>query len=149
MKSANGWPASEDQAKIKIKHFPVKGTKIRLRCAAIAGPILAAFAADFDAEVEPLEEGAFDDWSYAFRDVRGNTGTLSNHSSGTALDLNSAKHPLGKSNTFKPKQIVTIKALCKKYQLVWGGSWKRPDDMHFEISTTKAQVKKLTKQLGL
>jgi len=30
--SQNGWVASKDKEAIKIKHFPVAGTKIRLQC---------------------------------------------------------------------------------------------------------------------
>ncbi len=173
-KSQNGWVASQSQNEIDIKHFPVEGTAvkgsparkavanrkavaaikgkaaIRFRCTKIAGPILAAFAAEFHKLVEPLNVGTFDDWSYAFRGVRGSEATLSNHASGTALDLNAVNHPLGKAGTFKPKQVVIIKQLCKKYHLVWGGSYKgRKDEMHFEVTETPAQVKALTKSLKL
>ena len=43
--SQNGWVASKDKEAIKIKHFPVAGTKIKLQCNEICGPVLAAFAA--------------------------------------------------------------------------------------------------------
>ena len=85
--SQNGWVASKDKEAINIKHFPVAGTKIRLQCNEICGPLLAAFAAEFHTKVEPLEEGEFDDWSYAYRQVSGQTDNLSNHSSGTAIDI--------------------------------------------------------------
>lgn len=140
--SQNGWVASKDKEAIKIKHFPVAGTKIRLQCNEICGPVLAAFAAEFHTKVEPLEEGEFDDWSYAYRQVRGQTDNLSNHSSGTAIDLNAVKHPLGKENTFTPEQRKTLDILCKKYGLRAGYTYKtRKDDMHFEIVETPEQVK--------
>ena len=41
--SQNGWVASKDKEAINIKHFPVAGTKIRLQCNEICGPVLAAF----------------------------------------------------------------------------------------------------------
>jgi hypothetical protein len=140
--SQNGWPASKNKEEIKIKHFPVEGTKIKLQCNEICGPVLAAFAAEFHINVEPLEEGAFDDWSYAYRAVRGETTGLSNHSSGTAIDLNAAKHPLGKENTFTAEQRKILDILCKKYNLRGGYTYKtRKDDMHFEIVETPEQVK--------
>ena len=94
-KSQNGWPASKDQKKIGIKVFKVKGTDRKMRLQKDAGVILTAFAAEFHAQVEPIDDGVFDDWAYAYRDVRGSDSVLSNHSSGTAIDLNATKHPLG------------------------------------------------------
>jgi hypothetical protein len=149
-KSQNGWTASKDPAAIDIKAFPIKGTDIKIRCQAIAGPILAAFAAEFHAQVEPIDAGALDDWAYCYRPVRGQDAVLSNHSSGTALDLNASKHPLGKEHTFTGVQEVKIKELVKKYGLRWGGSYKaRKDEMHYEIIETPEQVKARTNKLGL
>jgi len=65
--SYNGWPASKDQAEINVKPFAIKGTAIKIRCAKDAGPLLAAFAAEFHALIEPIDEGKLDDWAYAFR----------------------------------------------------------------------------------
>lgn len=149
-KSQNGWTASQDQNEIRIKSFPVKGTDINLRCQASAGIILAAFAGEFNEKIEKLEGHTFDDWSYAYRPVRGETQGLSNHASGTAIDLNAIKHPLGKRNTFTPPQKVALKALVNKYGLRWGGTYKsRPDEMHFEIVETPEQVKIRITKLGL
>ena len=88
--SYNGWPASKDQAEIGIKSYPVPGTLIKLRCAEKVAPLLVGFAAEFHNLIEPLDVGSLDDWGYAFRMVRGTTDKLSNHASGTALDLNAA-----------------------------------------------------------
>jgi hypothetical protein len=149
-KSQNGWQASKDQAEIGIKVFPITGTNIKIRCNEFAGVILAAFAAEFHAQVEPIDEGALDDWAYCYRPVRGQTESLSNHSSGTAIDLNSTKHPLGKEHTFTSIQEVKIKELVKKYGLRWGGSYKnRKDEMHFEVIETPEQIKLRIKKLGL
>lgn len=149
-KSQNGWTASKDQAEIHIKPFPIAGTNIKIRCNATCGPILAAFAAEFNEKVEPIEGKTLDDWGYAYRNVRNKPTDLSNHSSGTAIDLNASKHPLGKENTFKPEQVKMIHELIKKYHLRWGGDYKtRKDDMHFEIVETPEQVKALVKELGL
>jgi len=149
-KSQNGWVASKDPNEIKIKGFPIKGTDITLRCEASAGVILAAFASEFNEKIEKLEGKTFDDWSYAYRPVRGQTTGLSNHASGTAIDLNSLKHPLGKKGTFDPIKEIALKELVKKYGLRWGGSYaSRPDEMHFEVIETPEQVKLRIKKLGL
>ena len=75
---------------------------------------------------------------------------LSNHSSGTAIDLNATKHPLGAAGTFTPLQVSLIQALCKKYGLRAGLDYKgRKDEMHFEISLDEAKVAALIGKLGL
>lgn len=149
-KSQNGWTASKDAASIDIKSFPIAGTSISVKCNSLAGIILAAFAAEFNAQVEPIDKGELDDWGYCYRPVRGSTDTLSNHSSGTAIDLNAAKHPLGKEHTFTGVQEIKIRDLCKKYGLRWGGSYSgRKDEMHFEIIETQEQLKKRINKLGL
>ena len=148
--SYNGWPASKDQAEISIASYLVPGTERKMRCAAAVAPLLINFAAEFDKLIEPIDEGTFDDWGYAYRMVRGNPTKLSCHSSGTAIDLNATKHPLGKYDTFDAAKVPMIRALAKKYGLKWGGDFKtRPDDMHFEISIGPAKVAELITKLGL
>lgn len=150
LKSYNGYQASKDPDEIKIKSYPVKGTDRKLKCAESVGPLLAAFAAEFHTLIEPIDEGTFDDWGYAFRMVRGSTDRLSCHSSGTAIDLNATKHPLGKAGTFPAEKIPMLRALAKKYGLKWGGDFKsRPDDMHFEVEISPAKAKALIESLGL
>lgn len=149
-KSQNGWPASKDEKEIGIKVFKVAGTDRKMRLQQDAGVILAAFAAEFHAQVEPIDEGQIDDWAYAYRDVRGSDSVLSNHSSGTAIDLNATKHPLGSQNTFTKQQAVKIRELCEKYGIRWGGDYtKRKDDMHYEIIETPEQVKARIIKMGL
>ena len=147
MKSPNGWTASADRAEIAIKTFTVKGTKVRLVCAENAAPLLLGFAADFHNLIEPINEGIPDDWGYAFRKVRGSDSVTSNHSSGTAIDINATDHPLDRVGTFPAEQVPMIRALAKKYGLTWGGDWTRKDEMHFEIAVSPAAAIKLIKRL--
>jgi hypothetical protein len=150
LKSYNGYPASKDPDEIKIKSYPVKGTDRKLKCAESVGPLLAAFAAEFHTLIEPIDEGTYDDWGYAFRNVRGSTDRLSCHSSGSAVDLNATKHPLGKVGTFAPEKVPMIRALAKKYGLKWGGDYKgRADEMHFEVEISPVKAKALIATLGL
>jgi hypothetical protein len=148
--SYNGYPASKDPAEIKIKSYSVKGTDRKLRCAESVGPLLAAFAAEFHELIEPIDNGGLDDWGYCFRMVRGTTDKLSNHSSGTAIDLNATRHALGKVGTFPAEKVPMIRALAKKYGLKWGGDYvNRKDEMHFEVEVSATKAKELITKLGL
>ena len=148
--SYNGWPASSVQAEIGIKSYPVPGTLIKLRCAEKVAPLLVGFAAEFHNLIEPLDVGSLDDFAYCYRMVRGTTDKLSNHSSGTAIDLNATKHPLGKAGTFALAKVPMIQALAKKYGLTWGGDYRgRKDEMHFEIAISREKAIALAKKLEL
>ena len=148
--SYNGYPASKDPAAIGIKPYVVQGTNLKLRCAETVGPLLAGFAAEFHELIEPLDHGALDDWGYCYRMVRAEPTKLSNHASGTAIDLNSTKHPLGKAGTFSAEKVPMIQALAKKYGLTWGGDYKtRKDEMHFEVSINAVKAAALINKLGL
>jgi hypothetical protein len=147
--SYNSWPASKEQAEIGVKAYKVEGTGLKLQCAEKVAPLLINFAREFNELIEPLEGGALDDWGYCYRDVRGVPGKLSNHSSGTAIDLNASKHPLGKVGTFDAAKVPMIRALAKKYGLTWGGDWARKDEMHFEIALSPEKVRALITKLGL
>ena len=147
--SYNGWPASKDQKEISIKSFTVPGTELKLRCAEKVAPLLISFAAEFHNLIEPLDEGVLDDWGFCYRDVRNVPGKLSNHSSGTAIDLNASKHPLKSIGTFETSKVPMLKALAKKYALTWGGEWTRRDEMHFEVSIDATRVAALITKLGL
>ena len=146
--SYNGWPASKDPAEIGIKSYAVPGTNRKLRCAEAVALLLIGFAAEFHALIEPIDEGGLDDWGYCFRDVRGVPGKLSNHASGTAIDLNATKHPLTKRGTFPAEKVPMIKALAKKYGLAWGGEWTRADEMHFEVAVNEAKAAKIILRLS-
>jgi hypothetical protein len=149
IQSANGWKASKIRAEIGIESFPVPGTKLKLACAKSVAPLLVGFAAEFHELIEPIDEGTLDDWGYAYRDVRGSTTSLSNHSSGTAIDLNATQHPLGKVGTFPIEKVPMIRALAKKYGLIWGGDYRnRKDEMHFEIALKPAKAAALIEKLG-
>ena len=148
--SSNGWPASNDRKEIGIKSYEVPGAKTKLACAEGAAPLLIGFASEFHKLIEPIDEGTLDDWGYCFRMVRGTADKLSNHSSGTAIDLNAPKHALGKVGTFPPEKVPMIRALATKYGLKWGGDYvTRKDEMHFELNLNPAKAAALIVKLGL
>ena len=149
VKSQNGWPASKNPPELGIQSYLVPGSTVKLRCAEAVAPLLVGFAAEFHKLIEPLD-GSADDWGYCFRMVRGSTDSLSNHSSGTALDLNASKHALGLVGTFEAGKVPMIQALAKKYGLRWGGDYHlRKDEMHFEVMLNPEQAKNLITKLGL
>jgi hypothetical protein len=150
LQSHNGWTASKDAAEIHIISVPIEGTKVKVRCAKAVAPLIAGFCKEFHELIEPIDHGIFDDWGFNFRMIRGSNDKLSNHSSGTAIDLNAINHPLGKTGTFPSEKVPMIRALAKKYGMIWGGDFRsRPDEMHFEIAVTPAKAAALIGSLGL
>ena len=150
MKSSNGWLASPNQADIGIGVFTVvAGVKpVRLRCAAAVAPLLVAACKEWHKRVEKLEPGEVQ--GYAFRDVRGGNGTLSNHASGTAVDIWPSRHPQGdKDGNLTKEQQAAILDICTKYGLRSGGTYKnaKPDWMHIEVNVSPAQAALLIKNL--
>lgn len=146
LKSSNGWTASANPADIDIKIFTVIDAEkpIRLRCASTIAPLLVHACREWNDKVEKLEPGQVQ--GYAFRDVRGGAGTLSNHASGTAVDIFPARHPQGSaSGNLTPEQQTAILAICKKYGLRSGGTYKnaKPDWMHIEINISESEAAKL------
>ena len=147
--SYNGWTASDKPESIHVKSHAIPGTHLKIRCAEAVAPLIVGFCKEFNELIEPLDGGQLDDWGFAFRMVRGSTDRLSNHSSGTAVDLNATKHPLGKAGTFPNEKVPMIRALAKKYGMIWGGDFRsRPDEMHFEIAITPAKAAALIGSLS-
>ena len=150
MKSSNGWEASADQAKIGIKVYTVVAgiRPVKLRCASAVAPLLIAACKEWHKRVEKLEPREVQ--GYAYRDVRGGAGTLSNHASGTAVDIWPSRHPQGSANgNLTPEQRSAILDICSKYGLRSGGTYKsaKPDWMHIEINVTPAEAKLLIAKL--
>ncbi|HPE52962.1 MAG TPA: M15 family metallopeptidase [Mesotoga prima] len=131
VESENGWrpaKASADQC-VWVK---VPGTTVSLQI--LRGQpekILRAFAADFNAYVEPLRDPDSASWTPT------NSVATSNHLNGTAMDLNWQSHPFRVLNAgFNQSQINTINDLLDFYEntIFWGNYWSNPKDaMHFQM----------------
>jgi hypothetical protein len=133
--SQNGWPASGDRRAIGVQVFEVDGVSFPggVRAGDVA-TVLGHVMTRFHNEVEPLKAGWC--WGWAYRAVRAGS-SLSNHASGTAVDANAPRHPLGVSGTFTPKQRDRIRDILQSVNgtVRWGGNYAgRKDEMHFEIN---------------
>lgn len=137
--SSNGWPVSLD--KVGIVNYMVAGTKRHFSCHTSVAPILINFAAEIH-KIEAIDTGVFDDWGWQVRKVKAGQ-KYSNHSSGTAIDINSTKHGWKATRSgYTKAQEHAIDLLCFDYGIRWGWRYKFgfKDPMHFEITETPTQV---------
>jgi len=147
--SQNGWPCYTQANPPSYKSCWATG-----RLAPDAAPVLEYLMEQFDKRVERINVGEIkdDDWAFAPRNIEG-TSTISNHASGTAVDLNATKHPQFKVGTFTPAQVTEIRKILAELDGVgrWGGDYPaaRRDEMHFEINAGPAKVAAVVKKLGL
>lgn len=94
--------------------------------------VLTWVAEQFHARVDRLGEGC---WGYNYRPIRGKSSGFSNHASGTAIDLNAPKFPMG-TRRMTAAQRDACRAIAAEAGCVrWGGDWPGSgvDEMHFEI----------------
>lgn len=137
--SVNRWPASPNGAEIGIREFTVNlasGPKT-LQLADAAGPALVAMIEWWDQNIEPVTQLG----SYNYREIRGyeGTGKVSNHGSGTAVDINWDKHPLGARGTIPADKLEGLRARARELQLRWGGDYSgRADEHHIEVNVPPA-----------
>jgi hypothetical protein len=129
--SQNGFPASREPGEIGVRNFTVPGTAITVAVRADIAPRLLKMAEWFHHNVEQLKKEQCS--GYSFRKING-SNDFSNHASGTAIDLNSLKHPLGRPGTVPKNKRSAISAKARELGLLWGGDFDgRVDEMHFEV----------------
>lgn len=145
--SQNGWKVL---AANELGHAALPGGSIT--CNPAVAPIFTHLGTRYHNEVQPLVWPGC--WGWADRDVRGSTD-ISNHASGTAMDLNAPLHPLGTSPmaNYNSVQISNIHQIVAFYEGVirWGGDYTgRKDGMHFEINdgVTEEQVAHIVAKIG-
>lgn len=137
--SQNGFSVLSGYSDPKLKSFdPITG-KIR---DGHTHEIFTWLALQYTKRVELINKSS--SWGFAPRPIRGGT-TPSNHSSGTAVDFNAHRHPLGVSptKTMTKDQIAACKAITKESGgvLRWGGTYLlRKDTMHWELNSSAAKV---------
>jgi putative chitinase len=132
MASENGWEPLHPNAD-QLEWVIVPGTNVHLQfLKGWPSIILRAFAADFNAYIEPLRDA--DSAGYTAT----NSVATSNHLNGTAMDLNWNSHPFRVLNAgFDAAKIATARELLKFYEdtVWWGNDWNTPKDaMHWNLS---------------
>jgi hypothetical protein len=159
-RSSNGWPVLTSSAdpKLTVIRIPNTGTPgIPLRLHKDCAAVLAYVAGRVHKEVSDLRENNVsgktqDEGGYNYRKIDG-TSRFSNHASGTAMDLNWQKWPMGrKAMTKKQRTAALLIAEDLEEVIRWGGTYRsRVDEMHWEIrpGVTLADVKKFIKARGI
>lgn len=154
LRSQNGWPVlKKGDSRLHKWQMPGHDDRHFLARNGSAGFLLVHNAVWFHDTIERLDLGVWDDWGWAFRDVTGMSTDISNHASGTALDLNATRHPWGVpiERTFTPAQISKIRRRLTLYRgcIRWGGDYQhsKPDGMHFEIDLPLAKVEARARSL--
>lgn len=84
---------------------------------------------DLDANGYPVNGG--ESGGYNPRNIAG-TNTPSQHAFGRAIDVNWQDNPRGGTQPTIPPFLAD--SLARKHGLTWGGLWKNPDPMHFEVA---------------
>lgn len=155
--SQNGWPvltssrATGAHPRLRRWVIPGAGRHLYARDGS-AGFLLALLALWFHERVERLDGGVWDEWGWAYRPIRGQSSGMSNHASGTAVDLNATVHPLGARGTFaRARDYLRIRARLRWMGGVirWGGDYAgRADEMHFEIVRPLARCERVARRLS-
>lgn len=154
-RSHNGWPVSpNNSALIHITRYRVPRIEptIYLSVRREVAPILLNVAKSFHRKVDHLGNPRPDDGGYNPRKIP-NTDIWSNHASGTAIDLNWSKYPMGVRN-MTADQREACRWIVRHYRVIrWGGEWSGTgvDEMHFEIApdVTLDDVLRVKRELGL
>jgi len=138
----SGWPNCQES---KMVQHETLGTTFTWRREMTT--IFDYLVRRYDAVIENFQGGG-DDYAFACRPIRG-TRTASNHSWGLALDLNSAKHPLGEHGTFTSQQLLHGHLMVAEMRFVrWGEDYvTRKDGMHWEWMGTLSDAYSLTRRI--
>ena len=130
----NNW-ANENIVKISIRQLiPVKGSETVYFHKSAANQLIKLFN---DWEQNNLLHNILTwDGSFNARFVRGSRRTLSNHSFGSAFDINYAWNKLGAVPALVGQKgcVRELVELANENGFYWGGHFTRRDGMHFEIA---------------
>lgn len=152
----------------RLRTIAIPGTKRKVTVNRQAAPLFAAFLADWHREMPDrlkLDKGPVDGWVY--RNSRLTSG-LSNHASGTAVDVRyDVLRPDNKRHMTVQEQ-ETLKKILARYVtrdghhvLANGYAWNAVDEMHTELSqswdtkngakrnTTAQDVRDVIARLGI
>lgn len=138
-----GWPNCPPAS--SLTEIEVDGRKFLLH--KTVAPLFEAFLRSIVAGGYRIGTGQLDDWSFVCRPIAG-TSKPSNHSRGTAIDINATTNPQSyRLQTDIPDWVVKTAA---RYGISWGGDYRYPtkaDPMHFEYRGTKAEAELLVRTI--
>lgn len=143
--SQNGYPAAEDRNAIGVKTFAVPGRPdVLIPIRADVAPLFLEMARWWNTWESLLVPGC---WGYAYRPIRGQTTGLSNHASGTAIDLNAPRHLLGSIGTLGTRRDAVVEK-ARSLGLRSGAEYTgRKDEMHVELNVPLEQALDLVRRL--
>ena len=164
--SLNGWTAFKYKLDPRLRTIKIPGTDRSVTVARSAAPLFAAFLSDWNERMPKrlkLDVGPVDGWNYRVSRMVDN---LSNHASGTAVDLRyDVLKADGKPHMTKSEKSILNNILLKfrtadgHRVLANGEGWNTPDGMHTELSqswdrnalrnTTSKDVAEVIKLLGI
>lgn len=159
--SINGWVVLDPTSPLLVSRL-IPGTTRKLRMRSDVLPLFLALAAEYHRTIAKIDVGTLDDWGYSHRIANAST-KWSDHSSGTAMDLNATAE--GRQGTGPivwwrtANRYLKATALKKKFAVViWGGAkglggdynlGQYTDSMHWAVAPTanltrvKAQIVKM------
>lgn len=147
--SQNGYSASPH---LTLRPLVVNGVAFApgIRDSDDVETVLRYVAEQYAARVEPLRSPGC--WGWSYRPNKNDPNALSNHASGTAIDINAPTHPNGvpTARTFSPAQIAEVHRILAEVERAvrWGGDYARtPDSMHFEINVDPARLHAVADEL--
>lgn len=127
--SENGWPYVDEGSCTWVTVPGTNGVTLQIQ----NGPplvLLRAWAADWNAYIEPLRDADSACWT------PGNSVATSNHPGGSAVDLNWNSHPFQKRGSLNAQQMATMAEMEGFYEgnVFWAGRWESPvDEMHSQV----------------
>ena len=141
--SLNGWVGIPLANSPLLATGVVPGTKKSVTTEKHCLPLFLAYLHDWHTHVMPIDvPGALGPDGWEFRQARTGAG-LSNHGSGTAVDVRYDVLKADHKRHMTPAQIINVHTLLDKYTTTsgkrvfgWGGDWKVGvycDEMHTEI----------------
>lgn len=151
--SQNGFPVYESYGGPLVTN-PIPGTsgiKFLGGLSPAADIILRYVGSRWHHEVEPITgpETTTGQWGYNYRAIRGQDSGFSNHASGTAVDINSAAHPLG-TRTLSQGKLAAIQRISNDLEGVvrFGAFYSgRPDEMHAELNASSIACAAMTARI--
>jgi len=112
----------------------------------LSAKVASEFAPRFQGLLNDLKTAGYNitslgEGGYSFRNVAG-TSKLSRHAFGEAIDINPRQNPW--SHQFQTDLPSNINEIARRNGLTWGGTWNKPDTMHFQVDHASKALEKLS-----